>query len=313
MQVNAVAKRMRKDVNDKVVCHYAHILKVGDPQITMQTLWEEGDDAKFTTAAKTFLDEWTLVLDKQELDQISESPRWDREGASFNAEYMKTAVKSHVLHYLERARRHAHGTVEASGMVFRTPAKLPLRIFSKPRLSVQAASNVEPWSFYLVPLTTHIKVLKAVEARPNPGALNFLSSDASADEEYKVWLLPQTTTATNGNLLETAFEEPFWCLRRLASNQDLEVKTNCVLRYLTFTDAEICQPDWNVPQKSVGKGLRAKTAAQMRITVPVLTNEAPLAAGEELVWRDDSWTQESGKKQRTAPVLPQPPTKKVKQ
>ncbi len=164
-------------------------------------------------------------------------------------------------------------------------------------------------------MTMQVKVLKALEARPSPGALRFPSSEASADEEYTVWLLPQTTSATNANVSETAFLEPFWCVRRLPINRELAVKTNCTLRLLTFTSAEICQPDWDATKKqeTTRPHLRAKSAASLMITVPVLTNEAPLAAGEELVWRDDSWTHEPAKKIGTAPVLLQPPTKKVKQ
>ena len=103
----------------------------------------------------------------------------------------------------------------------------------------------------------------------------------------------------------------------MPNNEDLEVKCNCKLRHMTITVGEICQPDWgdNLPTNpQTGKldSVRAKSAASLTTSVPVLTNEEPLVAGEELVWRDEAWKKECKRGRPLEPVLVKPPVQKAR-
>ena len=240
---------------------YAAVVKITSASVRMRRLFEEGSE-EIEVTIKDFLTHWELVTDKAELDKMSECARWRHQGASNNGDYMRFVLMSRAVQTLERARIHlddleskAVPTVDGAAM-FRQPATAHLRIFVKPRITVQAARVLAPWSVHLLPLTTNVKVLKAAEPKPHNAAVQFSVSAASVDTsaasvdtsptsaEFKVWLLPQTSWAKHGNAAETAFVEPFWLAKRLAANEQDDVEVNLVLERLNFTIMELAQRGW---------------------------------------------------------------------
>ena len=70
----------------------------------------------------------------------------------------------------------------------------------------------------------NIKVLKAATPRPDQFAVQLQVSAASAETEFTVWPMAQTSWPKHGNAAETAFVEPFWRVKRLPSNDPLKEK-----------------------------------------------------------------------------------------
>ena len=71
-------------------------------------------------------------------------------------------------------------------------------------------------------------------------------------------------------------------------------------------------PERRLREKSAATIVREKRVVNVLVAVPVLVSQAPLAEGEELVWRDGAWTNDTHSKARTAPVLVQGAAKKLK-
>ena len=212
---NAVAKRITTSKDDTTI-EYAAVVKVESAFVTMRRLFEDDVKETFQVPIAAFIeDKWELIVDKAELDKMSECTQHRHQGASYNSEYMRFVLAGHAVHFLERARIHLDdlepddaSTVDGAA-TFRQAATNDLRIFVKPRPTVQAAKALAPWSVHLLPLTTNVKVVKAAEGKPRASAVEFSASATSAEAEFKVMLLPQTNWPKHGNAAETAFIEPF--------------------------------------------------------------------------------------------------------
>ena len=317
---------------------YAAVTKVESDFVTMRRLFEDQSEGTFQVPIEEFTEGWELMTDKAELDKMSECTQYRHQGASNNSEYMRLVLASRAIHFLERARMHLGdldsddvSTVDGAAM-FRQAAKTDFRIFLKPRVTVQAANALAPWSVHLLPLTTNVKVVKAAEAKPRALAVQFSASAASADTEFTVMLLPNTIWPKHGNAAETAFIEPFWLVKRLPTNEEQDVAVNLVLKRLNFTVTELAQRPWisnefvtawppsppalprlppsglqakakakapSGPRASgandaaeAASAVAAKSATNALISVPLLTNPEEIPQGAELVWRDASWTKE---------------------
>ena len=155
------------------------------------------------------------------------------------------------------------------------------------------------------PLTTNIKALKHGEKPANNAAVSFAEAALpdSQQPEWIVWLSPEKTfPKTADNLAETAFIEPFWNCKRLASNDDMLETTNCELRRVDFSAVEIGRRNWTADEElaAVRRALKSNDI----VAIPVLTNVVALKAGDELVWRDATWKKEKKPTPEKAVLLP---------
>lgn len=282
---------------------YAIVLGMEDAQVELKSLFTQSkEEDKFFVPTEGFLNEWSVVTDKAELDEKSVLAVWTRQNASFNTEYMKTALKSRAIHLLERARIHFNEQelTRPSGPAFRTLSDHPLSITLKPRTTVRANCDVEPFALALLPITPNVKVLKAGSDRPN-GAVQLLGSAPGADpadaDEFDVWLCPSFRAPTFGNAGETAFVEPFWLVHRLPMNEEAwSSEPNLELTHIDLTVAEVSRVVVSAD------GTKKKRASNHTAQVPILTNPEALANGDELVWQDASWVKEPPVK-KARPVL----------
>ena len=233
--------------------------------------------------AFTFGDVFTLVMDAAEVADRGAVLNWSELGALHNDEYASAVCKSHVVVALHRMAEK----VAKKG-------RPDICVFSKPRHCVMAGFTLSEGSLALVPVTQKISIVASGHSRPHPLAIS-LGACAGLDSKA-VYLLPHFALAAHGRP-GTAFVEPFWAVRRVASGSEDAKSANCHLHTVAMTSCDVVgDSPWL--QRGAAKGC---------INVPLLCNTREIAEGEELVWVDEDL---ETKERKEAPVFHKPNAKK---
>jgi hypothetical protein len=166
-------------------------------------------------------------------------------------------------------------------------ARPDLRVFTKPKQSVVAASDIKEHGLILLPMSHKVVIAKLSGSKPHPFAISLGPCGLS---DYKnVFLLPHFVMP-KPEQPETAFIEPFWATRRVEQDSHEKGLVNCHIETVMVSTCDVV----------VDMPWLQRVATKRSIGIPVLCNSRSIKAGEELLWIDDSMPT---KKRKEAPVF----------
>lgn len=221
---------------------------------------------------QAFVDEYELVMDKQELQDRGALVNWRNHGLNQNDDFHASQLKARALTLLGSLSSYVSET-----------SCFDITCYTKP-ISVFTTAHVTARSLILMPLTSRVIVTRSGEAPPKGGFLMTLDLGDDWVDSYNIYLMPQMVLPSGP---KHGCVEPFFMVKRLESSSDREA--TMVLDKVTMSSAHVV---------TVGN---QKAALKDTAIIPVLINATDLEPSVELTWVDPSLAPK--KKKEPKPVI----------